>query len=48
LLFISCNKDDINVPITENEDLKFISAAEVSRYPEISNSNLIFYGKNGN
>jgi len=48
LLFISCNKDDINEPIPENGNLKFISAVDISRYPEISNSNPIFYDKNGN
>ncbi len=48
LLFISCNKDDINAPITENGDLEFISAVDISSYPEISNSKPIFYDLNGN
>lgn len=49
LLFISCNKDDINEPIIEDEDgdVEFISALDISRYPEISNSNPIFYDFNG-
>jgi len=47
-LFISCTKDDTSEPILENGDLKFISAVDISRYPEISNSNPIFYDENGN
>jgi arabinogalactan endo-1,4-beta-galactosidase len=48
LLFISCNKEDRNEPIPENGNLKFISAVDVSTYPEISNSNPVFYDANGN
>tara|TARA_B110000503_G_scaffold109558_1_gene163951 strand:- start:13550 stop:14629 length:1080 start_codon:yes stop_codon:yes gene_type:complete len=48
LLFISCNKDDTNELIPENGNLNFISAVDISRYPEISNSNPIFYDNNGN
>ena len=48
MLFISCNKDDTNELIPENGNLNFISAVDISRYPEISNSNPIFYDNNGN
>lgn len=48
LIFISCNKDDISAPIPENGNSKFISAVDISKYPEISNSNPIFYDLNGN
>ncbi|MBL4643088.1 MAG: glycosyl hydrolase 53 family protein [Flavobacteriaceae bacterium] len=47
LVFISCTKDVITAPIEENENLKFISAVDISRYPEISSSNPIFYDLNG-
>ena len=45
LVFIS--KDVITAPIEENENLDFISAVDISKYPEISNSNPIFYDLNG-
>ncbi|WP_034061958.1 glycosyl hydrolase 53 family protein [Lacinutrix jangbogonensis] len=48
LLFVSCNKDDANSLIPDNEHLKFISAVDISGYPEISNSNPVFYDFNGN
>jgi len=48
LIFISCNKDDINAPIPENENSIFISAVDISSYPEISNSNPTFYDLKGN
>jgi arabinogalactan endo-1,4-beta-galactosidase len=48
LLFISCNKEDRNEPIPENGNIKFISAVDVSTYPEISNSNPVFYDMIGN
>ena len=48
LLFISCNKDDANGLIPENGNLNFISAVDISRYPEISISNPIFYDNSGN
>ena len=44
-IFISCNKDDRTV---ENENPTFISAVDISSYPEISNSNPIFYDLEGN
>ncbi|WP_339917176.1 glycoside hydrolase family 53 protein [Yeosuana marina] len=48
LLFISCHRDDINKSFSESEKLEFISAIDISRYPEISNSNPIFYDFDGN
>ena len=48
LVFISCEKN--NAKITEPEDDKsmFISAVDISRLPEISNLNPIFYDLDGN
>ena len=48
IVFISCNKDDLIVPIPENGNSKFISAVDISSYPEISNSGPIFYDLDGN
>jgi arabinogalactan endo-1,4-beta-galactosidase len=48
LIFISCNKDDINVPIPEDGNPEFNSAVDISRYPEISHTNPIFYDLDGN
>jgi arabinogalactan endo-1,4-beta-galactosidase len=48
LLFVSCNKEHANLRIPDKENLKFISAVDISGYPEISNSNPIFYDLNGN
>ena len=45
---MSCSKDKIDAPLTENKNLKFISAVDISRYPEISNSNPKFYDLKGN
>jgi arabinogalactan endo-1,4-beta-galactosidase len=39
ITFTSCNKEDINTPIPESESLTFISAVDISSYPEISDSN---------
>ena len=43
LIFTSCKNDDIIVADTEEENLAFISAVDISKYPEISNTNSIFY-----
>ncbi len=48
LIFISCDNDDVNVPSSENENSTFISAVDISSYPEISNSNPTFYDLEGN
>lgn len=48
LIFISCNKDDVTAPSSENENSTFISAVDISSYPEISNSNPMFYDLEGN
>lgn len=47
-IFISCNKDTIIDPIPENENSLFISAVDISSYPEILNSNPKFYDLEGN
>ena len=46
-IFISCTKDEVDTPISEEEDVNFISAADISQYPEISNSHPLFYDLNG-
>ncbi len=38
----------MNAPISENENSEFISAVDISRYPEISNLDPIFYDFDGN
>ena len=43
IIFISCNTDEINVPIPEDDNPKFISAVDISGYPEISHTNPVFY-----
>ncbi len=47
LVFISCNKNNINEPTQKNENLTYISAVDISSYPEISKSNPIFYNSEG-
>jgi arabinogalactan endo-1,4-beta-galactosidase len=47
-IFISCNKKDINDPTSENINSTFITAVDISNYPEISNSNPRFYDLEGN
>lgn len=46
LVFVSCNKD-ASSPISENNDINFISAVDISNYPEIENSNTTFYNLEG-
>lgn len=48
LVLISCNKEVINTPNPESGDAELISAVDISRYPEISNSNPTFYDLDGN
>ena len=48
LVLISCNKEVVNTPNPENGDSEFISAVDISRYPEISNVNPTFYDLDGN
>lgn len=46
LVFISCNKDtDTIIPI--KKEIPFISAVDISRYPEILNTQPTFYDLNG-
>lgn len=47
LFFISCNKEDTSSAIPENKTSDFISAVDISSYPEISNTNPIFYDLDG-
>ena len=45
-LFISCNNNEVDKPQSNNSS--FISSVDISRYPEISNLNAIFYDLDGN
>ncbi|UJH67911.1 glycosyl hydrolase 53 family protein [Allomuricauda sp. SCSIO 65647] len=45
---ISCDKGDETITTPENTKSEFISAVDISRYPEISRSNPIFYDQEGN
>lgn len=47
LVFISCNQDDPNPPTPETENSAFISAVDISRYPEISSTGPRFYDLDG-
>ncbi|MFY0631557.1 MAG: glycosyl hydrolase 53 family protein [Flavobacteriaceae bacterium] len=47
LVLISCNKEDVNTSDPQSEDSEFISAVDISRYPEISNLNPTFYDLDG-
>ena len=44
MILFSCNKDLL---IQENENINFVSAVDISSYPEISNTNPNFYDVNG-
>lgn len=46
LVLISCNNDDVN-NVPENENSEFISAVDISSYPEISSYNLTFFDLDG-
>jgi len=48
LILTSCNQDNINVPAPEEGTSEFISAVDISAYPEISSTNPIFYDLDGN
>lgn len=48
LILISCKKEDIHDPNTQIGNYEFISAVDISRYPEISSSNPTFYDLEGN
>lgn len=46
-LFISCSHEDNRSPEPKPETKNFISAVDISRYPEISKANLVFYDTDG-
>ena len=46
-ILISCRKNDSNQS-NENNSQEFVSAVDISRFPEISNSNPLFYDLEGN
>ncbi|MEM6721545.1 MAG: glycosyl hydrolase 53 family protein [Bacteroidota bacterium] len=48
LTFISCNDNEVNEPAPETENSTFIAAVDISSYPEIANSNPVFYDLEGN
>ena len=47
LVFTSCHKDNTNVPAEEDKNSQFISAVDISSFPEISSANPIFYDLEG-
>lgn len=47
LVLIACNKDEVKEAIPNNVNLDFITAVDISSYPEISSTNPIFYDLNG-
>jgi arabinogalactan endo-1,4-beta-galactosidase len=47
LVLIACNKDEVKKAIPNNANLDFITAVDISSYPEISSTNPIFYDLNG-
>lgn len=47
LVLIACNKDEVKKAIPNNVNLDFITAVDISSYPEISITNPIFYDLNG-
>jgi arabinogalactan endo-1,4-beta-galactosidase len=47
-VLISCKKDKQNQMIQANDDLTFVTALDLSTYPEIAASNPNFYDINGN
>ena len=47
LSFIACKKEDLDVHFKKSENLPFISAVDISRFPEIAISSPIFYDLEG-
>jgi arabinogalactan endo-1,4-beta-galactosidase len=48
LVFISCSENDENLPASAIENSEFIAAVDISSFPEISNSNPLFFDSEGN
>lgn len=48
VVFVSCKKDEANTKAPQGVDEEFISAVDISSYPEISNSSPVFYDLDGN
>lgn len=48
LLMVSCSQNDGSEIVPENPAQDWISAVDISSYPEISESNAVFYDLNGN
>jgi len=48
VVLFSCKKEDTNDSIGRKGNQNFISAVDISSYPEISNTNPTFYDLNGN
>lgn len=47
-IFFSCSKNDLDYTNPENTDTNFVSAVDISSYPEIQNTNPKFYDNDGN
>ena len=48
LSFIACNQENLTVLVQENRNLTYITAVDISRFPEIANSRPILYDLEGN
>tara|TARA_R100000750_G_C2337381_1_gene92656 strand:+ start:1198 stop:1458 length:261 start_codon:yes stop_codon:yes gene_type:complete len=48
IIVFSCSKDDDSVGNIKLVETNFISAVDISSYPEISETNPVFYDCNGN
>ena len=48
IILVSCNKDNNEMFAPENENKEFISAVDISQFPEISSTNPTFKDVNGN
>ncbi len=48
LIFISCGNENVNTSSDSNENDEFVTAVDISAYPEISSTNPSFYDLNDN
>ena len=47
LFFISCNEDEKHTPIPDIQNTEFVSAVDISSYPEIAATQALFYDLEG-
>jgi len=48
IIFVSCENENSSPSTSDSKELDFISAADISSFPEISNTNAAFYDLNRN